>query len=73
MALMNATLLKAPNKRKRSNLRLPPEVEDQVDRVRRKRPGKVSRNTWILEAIQEKLARENAANDKKINERAAND
>lgn len=64
MAPMNGTLLKVPNKRKRSNLRLPPEVEDLVDWVRRKRPGKVSRNTWILEAIQEKLARENAANDK---------
>jgi len=60
---MNMTPTKATDKRKRSNLRLPPKIEDQVDRARRRRPGKVSRNTWILEAIQEKLAREAAAND----------
>lgn len=63
MAPMSMTPTKAADKRKRSNLRLPPEIEDEVDRARRRRPGKVSRNTWILEAIQEKLAREAAAND----------
>jgi len=31
---------------------------EAIDDVRTKRPGVVSRNTWIAEAILEKLARE---------------
>lgn len=63
MAPMSAMPPKVAVKRKHSSLRLPPKVEDEVDQARRKRPGKISRNTWILEAIQEKLEREAAAND----------
>ena len=32
--------------------------ERELDAARRRRPGFVSRNTWILEAITEKLQRE---------------
>lgn len=42
----------------RINLRLPPEVFAAIDQARSLRIGHVSRNTWIAEAIQEKLARE---------------
>jgi len=31
---------------------------EAIDDVRAKRPGKLSRNTWIAEAIVEKLVRE---------------
>jgi hypothetical protein len=31
---------------------------DAIDEARSARPGSVSRNTWIAEAIEEKLARE---------------
>lgn len=42
----------------RINLRLAPETFAEIDRLRARRPGAVSRNTWIAEAIEEKLARE---------------
>ncbi len=42
----------------RFNLRLDPETFEAIDIVRAKRPGNISRNTSITEAIQEKLARE---------------
>lgn len=41
----------------RINLRLPGETFNAIDAARSERPGMVSRNTWITEAIQEKLAR----------------
>jgi len=41
----------------RINLRLPGEIFDAIDAARSERPGMVSRNTWITEAIEEKLAR----------------
>jgi hypothetical protein len=44
--------------RDRINLRLNTEVFDLIDKARRGRAGVVSRNTWITEAIQEKLMRE---------------
>ena len=44
----------------RINLRLPPETFAAVDAARLKRPGHISRNTWLTEAVQEKLAREAA-------------
>jgi hypothetical protein len=47
----------------RINLRLPAEVFRAIDAGRARRPGTVSRNTWITEAIQEKLLRE-GGNDK---------
>ena len=42
----------------RFNLRLDPETFEAINSVRAGRPGNISRNTWITEAIQEKLARE---------------
>ncbi|MHB1219076.1 MAG: hypothetical protein ACYC1L_12865 [Alphaproteobacteria bacterium] len=42
----------------RFTLRAPRYVFSRVDALRRQRPGHVSRNTWILEAITEKLQRE---------------
>jgi len=46
------------SEKSRQSLRLDPEVWERIDRVRRKRAGSVSRNTWIAEAIVEKLSRE---------------
>lgn len=42
----------------RINLRLPVEVFAAIDTSRAARAGHVSRNTWLTEAVQEKLARE---------------
>ncbi|MBI1196389.1 MAG: hypothetical protein GC203_00845 [Phenylobacterium sp.] len=42
----------------RINLRLPAETFEAIDAARATRPGAVSRNTWITEAIEEKLARD---------------
>ena len=47
----------------RINLRLPKTLFNAIDAARARRAGRVSRNTWIAEAVQEKLAREGAAND----------
>jgi hypothetical protein len=49
------------DKRSRQNLRLDPRIWDEVDRDRSRRAGNISRNTWITEAILEKLAREQPA------------
>jgi len=49
---------KATESRPRTNLRLELEVWQAIDAARRCRPGSVSRNTWITEAVLEKLARE---------------
>ena len=48
----------APTPLDRINLRLPPETFAAIDRARAGRPGQVSRNTWLTEAVEEKLARE---------------
>ncbi len=45
----------------RINLRLAGETFEAIDSSRQARPGNVSRNTWIAEAIDEKLARDRAA------------
>lgn len=45
----------------RINLRLAAETFANIDAACAARPGNVSRNTWIAEAVQEKLAREPAA------------
>jgi hypothetical protein len=45
-------------------LRTPAEVLQAIDANRTRRPGTVSRNTWITEAIHEKLLREGVSNDK---------
>ena len=42
----------------RINLRLSVEAFEAIDACRADRPGAVSRNTWITEAIEEKLERE---------------
>ena len=42
----------------RINLRLPGETFDAIDASRNTRSGVISRNTWITEAIEEKLARD---------------
>lgn len=44
----------------RINLRLPAETFEAIDAARGERPGNISRNTWITEAVEEKLARERA-------------
>jgi predicted HicB family RNase H-like nuclease len=45
----------------RINLRLPAETFEAIDASRLARAGNVSRNTWITEAVEEKLARERVA------------
>jgi hypothetical protein len=47
-----------PDDRGRQSLRLGPEVWTAIDMARLRRAGSISRNTWITEAIAEKLARE---------------
>lgn len=47
-----------PKEKDRINLRLSPEIFAAIDEARADRPGSISRNTWITEAIQEKLSRE---------------
>ena len=44
----------------RINLRLPAATFDAIDQSRTARAGNISRNTWITEAVEEKLAREHA-------------
>lgn len=48
----------APSTLDRINLRLPAEMFAAIDDARLTRAGHVSRNTWLTEAVQEKLARE---------------
>ena len=40
------------------NLRVPESLVAKVDVLRKRRTGKISRNTWILEAIADKVERE---------------
>lgn len=49
---------RAPDKERIFNLRVPEALVNQVDALRKKRTGKISRNTWILEAIEDKIERE---------------
>ena len=49
---------KIQKNRDRTSLRLDAELVAMIDKVRITRVGVVSRNTWIAEAIQEKLSRE---------------
>ena len=48
---------KSPD-RTRQSLRLDPAVWKRIDRSRSQRAGNISRNSWIAEAILEKLDRE---------------
>jgi hypothetical protein len=50
-----------PDDRGRQSLRLDPEVWTAIDMARLRRAGSISRNTWITEAIAEKLARDQSA------------
>jgi len=43
----------------RSSIRLSPEIWKAIDLLREQLPGKVSRNTWIALAVQEKVDRDN--------------
>jgi len=45
----------------RFSLRLAKEMLNDIDASRATRSGKISRNTWIAEAIKEKLERDTAA------------
>ncbi|MGZ8152622.1 MAG: hypothetical protein ACXW1W_17630 [Methylococcaceae bacterium] len=49
---------KTQKNRDRTSLRLDAELIAMIDKARIERAGIVSRNTWISEAIQEKLGRE---------------
>lgn len=42
----------------RQSLRLPADICAALDAARTRRAGNVSRNTWIIEAVVEKLSRE---------------
>lgn len=46
----------SPKKREKEevvfSLRLPIKVAEKIDKNRKMRPGKISRNTWILEVIE---------------------
>ena len=56
--IMNATVTSKPENRARANLRLDASVWRAIDDARGQRAGYISRNTWVLEAVLEKLARE---------------
>ena len=45
----------------RINLRLSAETFEAIDAARSTRSGNISRNTWITEAVEEKLARDRLA------------
>jgi hypothetical protein len=45
----------------RINLRLSSGTFGEIDACRTRRAGNISRNTWITEAVHEKLAREGVA------------
>ncbi|GAK34335.1 hypothetical protein JCM17846_33240 [Iodidimonas nitroreducens] len=42
----------------RQSIRLAKELWDGIDQARSERPGSISRNTWITEAVLEKLERD---------------
>jgi len=43
--------------RERASLRLPPDVLEAIDAECSRRAGNISRNTWIAEAVAERLER----------------
>ena len=45
----------------RFTVRLPAEMVEAIDAACSQRAGTISRNTWITEAVQEKLTRNGAA------------
>ena len=57
----------------RTSLRLSAETFAQINDACSGRPGNVSRNTWIAEAVEEKLARERTNASPIVSERPAHD
>ena len=55
----------------RINRRLAGDTFAEIDAACAARPGNVSRNTWIAEAIEEKLSRERALPESQSSERRA--
>lgn len=49
--------------RARQSLRLVQQIWEAIDSARSRRAGTISRNTWITEAILEKIARDDAKQD----------
>jgi hypothetical protein len=41
-----------------TSIRVPTSALEKIDELRKKRVGNVSRNTWILEAIEDKIEKE---------------
>jgi hypothetical protein len=58
---MKALPIRQREQRARQSLRLDPDIWGALDAMREQRPGTVSRNTWIAEAVLEKLQRESAS------------
>jgi predicted HicB family RNase H-like nuclease len=56
----------------RINLRLSGETFRSIDAARGARAGRISRNTWIAEAIEEKLVREASDADAVVVRRVSN-
>lgn len=50
----------------RISLRLPKELFNEIDCLRSTRPGNISRNTWIAEAVKEKLEKDNKPQVKEL-------
>ncbi len=46
------------------NIRLPMRVWKQIDTLRKQRAGSVSRNTWIAEAVEDKIEQEASSSAK---------
>ena len=46
------------------NMRVPESLVAKIDALRKRRAGKISRNTWILEAIEDRVNREQGSESK---------
>lgn len=55
---MNRFAAKRTDDRGRQSLRLEAAIWSAIDQARGRRPGKITRTTWITEAIMEKLTRD---------------
>lgn len=61
--MISNMMTKRTDDRGRQSLRLSPAIWAAIDIARSRRAGSVSRNTWITEAILEKVAREQSEQD----------
>jgi LPS sulfotransferase NodH len=66
MTRLPATPKKTVDHRARQSLRLEAQLWAAIDVARSQRPGNVSRNTWITEAILEKITREGADREQAV-------